>query len=75
VVQFYNKTSTQAATDGCPSGPFAAIDAKKLSRPLSAALTFMNPTPQAARRHWVMNQGWGSEAGETVDFDALGDSG
>ncbi len=31
----------------------------------------MNPSPQAARRHWVMDQNWVYAVGETVDFDGV----
>ena len=31
----------------------------------------MNPTPQTARRHWVMDQLWLFKVGETVDFHGV----
>ncbi|HXW20784.1 MAG TPA: hypothetical protein VEK35_09800, partial [Roseiarcus sp.] len=64
--EFYNTTGV-----GCPPAAFAAIDGKKLSEQLGAGLIYMNPTPQTARRHWVMDQLWIYAAGETVDFDGV----
>ncbi len=36
----------------------AAIDPKKLAAELGAEFVYMNPTPQTARRYWVMDQIW-----------------
>lgn len=41
---------------------------KDLAAKLGAATVYMNPTPQAARRHWVMDENWVYSVGETVDF-------
>jgi len=64
VVQFYN---TSGASN-CPPDKFTAIDDKKLAAELKADLVYVNPTPQSARRHWVMDQVWVYQAGETTDF-------
>lgn len=44
---------------------------KKLGAKLSTKIVYMNPTPQTARRHWVMDQLWVYAVGETVDFDGV----
>jgi hypothetical protein len=49
----------------------AAIDPKTLAAELGAAFVYMNPTPQTARRHWVMDQLWLFKVGETVDFHGV----
>ncbi len=69
--QFYNTTGTIGPSGGCPAAAFAAIDAKKLGERLSTKIVYMNPTPQSARRHWVMDENWVFAAGETVDFDGV----
>jgi hypothetical protein len=65
IAQFYN---TSGLDPSCPAEPFAAIDGKNLAAELKADMVYMNPTPQTARRHWVMDQLWIFKAGETVDF-------
>jgi hypothetical protein len=67
VAQFYN---TSQAGD-CPPDKFSALDAKKLAAELHSDLVYLNPTPQSARRHWVMDQLWAFVAGETVDFHGV----
>ena len=42
-----------------------------LANKLGAAVVYMNPTPQTARRHWVMDQLSVFRAGETVDFEGV----
>lgn len=69
--EFYNTTGTTGPTGGCPAAAFAALDAKKLGEKLSTKIVYMNPTPQTARRHWVMDQNWVFAMGETVDFDGV----
>lgn len=49
----------------------AAIDPKKLAAELGAEFVYMNPTPQTARRYWVMDQIWVFGVGETVDFHGI----
>src|SRR5208282_3047400 len=51
--QFYNTSGTTGPAGGCPQKKFAAINATALSEKDAAAVTYMNPTPQTARRHWV----------------------
>ena len=65
--QFYNTT----LAGDCPTAKFAAIQPKALAAQLGALDVYMNPTPQTARRHWVMDQLWVYEVGETVDFDGV----
>jgi len=69
--EFYNTTGTSGPEGGCPAAVFASIDEKKLSAELGAAFTYMNPTPQTARRHWVMDQNWVYEVGETFNFNGV----
>ena len=68
VAEFYNTTGTTGPGGGCPADKFAAIDEKKLAAALKADGVYMNPTPQTARRHWVMDENWVYKVGETVDF-------
>ena len=49
----------------------AAIDPKRLAAELGAEFVYMNPTPQTARRHWVMDQLWLFKVGETMDFHGV----
>ena len=65
VFQFYNTTGTAT---GCPADKFAGMDAKKVAAATGADAVYLNPTPQTARRYWVMDQAYLYEAGETVDF-------
>jgi|SRR5208282_3929247 len=68
MAQFYNSSGPE---DHCPVDKMEAIDAKKLAAELGADFVYMNPTPQSARRHWVMDQLWLYEAGESVDFHGV----
>lgn len=68
VAQFYN---TSKPGDYCPLDKMEAIDSKKLAAELGADFVYMNPTPQTARRHWVMDQLWIFKGGETVDFHGV----
>jgi hypothetical protein len=68
VAQFYN---TSKPGDSCPLDKFEAIDAKNLATELGSDFVYMNPTPQSARRHWVMDQLWIFKGGETVDFHGV----
>jgi hypothetical protein len=65
MAQFYNSSGPE---DHCPVDKMAAIDAKNLAEKLGATLVYLNPTPQSARRHWVIDQLWIYKAGESVDF-------
>ena len=65
IFQFYNTTGTAT---GCPADKFAAMDAKKVAAATGADAVYLNPTPQTARRYWVMDQAYLYEAGETVNF-------
>lgn len=69
--QFYNTTGTAGPTGGCPPEAFAKIDAKALGKKLGTKVVYINPTPQTARRHWVMDELWVFVIGETVDFDGV----
>jgi len=68
VVEFYNTTGTSGPGGGCPAEKFAAIDAKQLAADLKVFAVHMNPSPQSARRHWVMDENWVYKVGETVNF-------
>jgi len=68
VAQVYN---TSAPEDYCPLDKMEAIDAQKLAAELGADFVYMNPTPQTARRHWVMDELWIFTAGESVDFKGV----
>jgi hypothetical protein len=65
--QFYNTSGTSGTDGGCPP---TAVNAKALAAKLGAAFVYMNPTPQTARRRWVMDQVW-VRVGETVSFDGV----
>jgi len=68
VAEFYNSSGPD---DHCPVDKMAAIDPKELASELGASFVYMNPTPQTARRHWVMDQLWLFKAGESVDFHGV----
>ncbi len=68
MAQIYNSSGPG---DRCPVNEMAAIDPKRLAAELGAEVVFMNPTPQTARRHWVMDQLWLFTVGETVDFHGV----
>jgi len=67
MVQFY---TSSGPGDHCPLNEMAAIDPKKLAAELGAEFVYMNPTPPA-RRHWVMDQLWFYNVGETVNFHGV----
>ncbi len=71
VAQFYNTTATTGPTGGCPHAAFEAISEKKLAGALKVDEVYLNPTPQTARRHWLMDELWDFKTGETVDFDGV----
>jgi hypothetical protein len=68
MAQFYNSSGPG---DRCPAIEMAALDPKKLAAELGAEFVYINPTPQTARRHWVMDQLWFFKVGETVDFHGV----
>ena len=68
MAQIYNSSGPG---DRCPVNEMAAIDPKELAAELGAEVVYMNPTPQTARRHWVMDQLWLFKVGETVDFHGV----
>ena len=68
VAQFYN---TSQPGDYCPLDKFEAIDPNKLAEELGADFVYMNPTPQTARRHWVMDELWLFNGGESADFQGV----
>jgi hypothetical protein len=68
VAQLYN---TSAPGDYCPLDKMEAIDAEKLAAELGADIVYLNPTPQSARRYWVMDELWDFNTGETVDFHGV----
>lgn len=69
--EFYNTTGTTGPTGGCPIDAFRAMDSKKLGERLGTKIVYLNPTPQTARRRWVMDENWVFSVGETVDFDGV----
>jgi len=66
--QLYNTTGTTGPEGGCPANAFAALDGSKLATALGAEAVYLNPTPQVARRYWVMDETHVYRAGETVNF-------
>lgn len=66
--QLYDTTATSGPEGGCPADAFAAIDGSRLAAALDADEVYLNPTPQIARRHWVMDELRVYRVGETVDF-------
>ena len=68
MAQFY---TSSGPGDRCPVDEMAAIDPKKLAAELGAEFVYMNPTPQTARRHWVMDELWFFKVGESVDFHGV----
>ena len=66
--QLYNTTGTTGPESGCPADAFAALDGSKLAAALAAEAVFLNPTPQIARRYWVMDELQVYRAGETANF-------
>lgn len=66
--QLYNTTGTTGPEGGCPADEFAALDGSKLAVALNATDVYLSPTPQVARRYWVMDELHTYRAGETVDF-------
>jgi hypothetical protein len=66
--QLYNTTGTTGPEGGCPANAFTALDAGKLAEILAAEAVYLNPTPQVARRYWVMDELQVYRAGETVNF-------
>lgn len=66
--EFYQTTGTTGPRGGCPAAPYAAINPSDLATALGVSYVQMNPSPQTARRHWVMDESWVYELGETVDF-------
>ena len=68
MAQVYNSSGPG---DRCPPNEKAAIDPTKLAAELGAEFVYINPTPQTARRYWVMDQFWVHKVGETVDFHGV----
>jgi hypothetical protein len=66
--QLYNTTGTTGPEGGCPADAFATLDGSKLAAALAAEAVFLNPTPQIARRYWVMDELQVYRAGETANF-------
>ena len=66
--QLYNTTGTTGPEGGCPADAFAAIDGNKLAAALNAEDVYLHPTPQVARRYWVMDELRIYRGGETVNF-------
>jgi hypothetical protein len=61
-VQFNNTTGA----GNCPPDKFDAIDARRLADQLRADRVVLNP-----RRHWMMDQAWLYNIGNTHDFDGV----
>jgi hypothetical protein len=68
IAQLYD---TSAPGDYCPLDKMEVLDAEKLAAELGADSVYLNPTPQSARRYWVMDELWGYNTGETVDFHGV----
>ncbi len=68
MAQIYNSSGPG---DRCPPNEKAAIDPTKLAAELGAEFVYINPTPQTARRYWVMDEFWDHKVGETVDFHGV----
>jgi hypothetical protein len=68
IAQIYN---TAASGDECPRDRMAAIDPQALAGEIGAESVFLNPTPQSARRFWVMDEISDFSVGETVDFHGV----
>ncbi len=68
VAQYYN---TLGPDDYCPADKWLALDSKKLAEELGASFIYLDPTPQTARRHAVMDELWVFAAGESVDFHGV----
>jgi len=66
--QLYNTTGTTGPEGGCPADAFAALDGSKLAAGTGAEDLYLNPSPQVARRYWVMDELHVYRAGETVNF-------
>lgn len=66
--EFYQTTGTTGPRGGCPAAPYAAINPSDLATALGVSAVQMNPSPQTARRHWVMDEISIYELGETIDF-------
>ncbi len=66
--QLYNTTGTTGPEGGCPADAFAALDGSKLAAALAAEEVYLNPTPQVARRYWVMDDLQVYRSGETANF-------
>ncbi len=66
--QMYNTTGTTGPMGGCPADAFAALDGSKLAAAMGAEDVYLNPTPQIARRYWVMDELQVYRAGETANF-------
>jgi hypothetical protein len=68
VAQVYDTT---AAGDECPRDKMEAIDPQALAGEIGAEVVYLNPTPQSARRYWVMDEISEFSVGETVDFHGV----
>lgn len=68
LAQLYNTSWTTGPEGGCPADAFADIDGYRLAQALNATDVYVNPTPQAARRYWVMDELHVYRVGETVNF-------
>jgi len=66
--QLYNTTATTGPEGGCPEAAFAKLDGSELAAALNAEDVYMNPTPQIARRYWVMDELQVYRVGETANF-------
>lgn len=68
IAQVYNTT---APGDECPGDKMAAIDPQALAGEIGAETVYLNPTPQSARRYWVIDEISEFSVGETVDFHGV----
>jgi hypothetical protein len=68
VAQIYNTT---ASGEECPRDRMEAIDPQALAGEVGAEFVYLNPTPQSARRYWVMDEISDFSVGETVDFHGV----
>ena len=68
MAQFY---TSSGPGDRCPVNEMAAINPTKLAAELGAEFVYINPTPQTAGRHWVMDELWFFKVSESVDVHGV----
>jgi hypothetical protein len=68
MAQFY---TSSGPGDRCSVNEMAAINPTKLAAELAAEFVYINPTPQTAGRHWVMDELWFFKVSESVDVHGV----